>query len=215
MIDTGMPKKAAALCASALLSVGLLAGCSAPAGNAENNEQAAGAESGQTEPEQLAPDSHLFQLVDQLASAVTPEQANELIGFEGEKTDEWQDRPDSAVFTYYVWDMGDDIVVKGNYVTHPATDYDDYAKYEADFPAELVRDRADFSRWSEIKPKLNSAEGLTYDQLVEYLGGVPGLRVKVGAGTSDDMYLWVNEDDGELRAYVDDEGECTMLSGWF
>ena len=75
--------------------------------------------------------------------------------------------------------------------------------------------RSDFSRWSEIKPKLNSAEGLTYDQLVEYLGGVPGLRVKVGAGTSDDMYLWVNEDDGELRAYVDDEGECTMLSGWF
>lgn len=214
MIDTGMPKKAAALCASALLSVGLLAGCSAPAGNAENNEQAAGAESGQAEPEQLAPDSHLFQLVDQLASAITPEQANELIGFEGEKTDERQYRPDSEVFTDYVWDMGDDIVINGHYVTHPAMDRDDYATYEADLPAELVRDRADFSRWSEIKPKLNSAEGLTYDQLVEYLGGVPGLKVKVGAGTSDDVYFWVNEDDGELRAYVDDEGECTMLSGW-
>ncbi len=76
-----------------------------------------------------------------------------------------------------------------------------------------MTEKADFSRYDEIKKALNSKESLTYDDFVEMVGGVQGFLEK--KTKSSRQYEWVNEDGGYLSGYFNLDKKCTMLTGRF
>lgn len=195
------------LAMGALLMMGILAGCSSnDGGSADDQGQSSTSSSAQAEGQSSAggaitPDSRVFQLLNQLTAQTTLEQANEIIGSEGELIAE----SDSA--STYVWIIDDDTSIEGILMSGGS------ANYSADYPTKLVADRADFSKWDEIEAQ-QKAGSLTYDQLVELVGGVPGLKDEIRSGAC--TYQWYDADGGYLFAQVDDEtGEISVVSGRF
>lgn len=194
-----------ALSLGGLLMVGVLTGCSSNNGSGDAG-QSQDSSSAQTEGQNSAgtaitPDSRVFQLMDQLTAKTTLEQANEIIGTEGELVTE------SDTAATYTWPVDDDTSIEGILMSSGG------ATFSADYPTKLVADRADFSNWSEIE-SLQKVGTLTYDQLVDLLGGVSGLKdeIRLGACT----YQWYDADGGYLFAQVDDEtGEISVVSGRF
>lgn len=223
---------------SLLLSGALLMGCASgdqDATSTETKNDPAAA----TGSEQLSVDSHLFQLMDQLGEADTVEQANTIIGFEGEKGEESQSESENLGLWYkteYLWDLGDGTKIAGEFTEYPSEPENNdltyvnnmkvYAPHRATYTAYFkeanLRDRADFSQADEIKAKINSDEGLTYDQLVELVGGVPGVKETVSTLSSSDgayypsfRYEWCNTEGGTLAARVGNDGTVGMVTGYF
>lgn len=221
-----------------LLSGALLMGC-APGSQDAASTEATGDPAATAGSEQLSVDSHLFQLMDQLAEADTVEQATAIIGFEGEKGEESQsEEGDSRTWSKaeYLWDLGDGTKIEGEFTAYPAEPANNdmiyvgdtkvyaphRATYTAYFKGSNLRDHADFSQADTMKAKLNSDEGLTYDQLVELVGGVPGVKETVSTLSSSDgvyypsfRYEWSNIEGGSLTAYVGNDGTVGMITGYF
>lgn len=192
--------KVAVVAFSTLLLAGALFGCSSNSGSSSAATEGSADTQTQSEPQELTPDSPLFQTMSELTADMTIEQANEVIGSEGEMSSE----TDSS--TLYVWDMGDECSIEGTFFTSGS------ARFDAEYPRKLVKDHADFSDWDNIKAQAEAGT-LTYDQLVDMLGGVPGLLDSVRNGGY--TYQWYNDDGGYLFAQTDEEGEVSIVSGMF
>lgn len=201
----GKAKVGAALCALLIAGCGMaMAGCSQASDNGQGDGQGQSTQASETaEPEELNADSHLFELMGQLASAKTVEEADQVIGAQGEERESTVE----GLSSYY-WDLGNDTGIEGTFFESGSS------RYDASYPTEMVGPRADFSRWEEIKTKTQSADGITYDEIVELVGGVPGLKDTVsGDGVT---YQWYDANGGYLFAQANSEtGKCGTVSGRF
>lgn len=214
------------LCACALAAtLFALTGCSSQ--SAGDGSQASSADATQAndaadEPADYTVDTYPLNLMDQLLTAKTPEEANEIIGSEGELV-ETTENPASAVTvteTVYKWDLGDDVTIEGEFTTNDGEgdSYRDseFATYEIDFPSSRLSESqlADFANWSEIKAQ-HEAGTLDYAGLVELLGGVPGIKKEVSTKDSYEYY-WYNADGGYLSVGSGPAGKLGIaLSGKF
>lgn len=184
--------KIALMALSAMLMVAMLAGCGSSSDGSAGQEAKAGS---------LTDSSPLFQDMDELIGATTYEQANDIIGNEGELLSE----DDSS--SIYVWDMGDDCSIQASFFASGSV------RYDANYPLNLIGQRTDFSHWDEIESRVDG-DGLTYDELVDLLDGVPGLldSIRDGAYT----YMWYDADNGYISAQVGaQDGEVIIVSGRF
>ena len=111
----------------------------------------------------------------------------------------------------YEWKLTDDtsIVVRLDEFKGKTT-----AQISAEFPDKMIKnDKVDFSKVDELKTKINSTEGLYYDEFVKLVGGVEGTLDSVT--TFSHKYLWVNSNGGTLHATFDENGKCTIFNGVF
>ena len=145
----------------------------------------------------------VFECMEKLDSKNTLEQMNETIGFEGKLESETED------YKVYVWDLSEKTSIKSQFMLKYDT-----ATISATYPTEIAPNKADFSKWDEIKSKLDKKETITYDEFVKLVGGDKGvLKQKTSSSLS---YSWYNKDGGFLTAYFNAEtGKCTMATGRF
>ena len=146
---------------------------------------------------------NVFECIKQLSVTATLEDINKTIGLDGEQS------YDSDYSTTYTWELSDDTDIEAS-----ISKSDNKVTYKISYPTKAIGKRADFSKWDEIKSKLNSKEGLTYDEFVKLVGGVEG--VLSGKSSSSLTYNWYNKDGGYLFGYFDAETKkCTLASGRF
>ena len=199
-----------AIMAIALACVAMMPGC-APASDGGNEGSADTEQTGASSEE---PDyTEVSDLMGRLVSAATVEEANAIIGSEAAQRGE----PDTSGLStayYYEWTLPGDIEIDGTYYDYPEGEGTDSATYAVSYRSGKVKDKADFSKWDEIKAALGSDEGLSYDGMVEMLGGVEGLRSKVST-KGEATYHWYNEDGNYLFTMVGSDGMCGTTSGYF
>lgn len=144
----------------------------------------------------------VLECMKKLNAKMTLEEVNEVIGFEGEKKSE------TDSYTVYNWDITEETGISVQFHTKYGT-----STITADYPTSMAPNKADFSKWSEIKAKLNTKESLTYDEFVEMVGGVEGTIKKIT--DSDTSYQWYNSEGGYLSGYFNKDGKCKMATGRF
>lgn len=144
----------------------------------------------------------VFECMKQLNAKMTLEEVTEVMGFEGEKKSE------TDSYTVYNWDISEKTGISVQFHTKYGT-----STITANYPNSMASNKADFSKWSEIKAKLNTKESLTYDEFVEMVGGVEGTISKIT--DSDTSYSWYNSEGGYLSAYFNKDGKCKMATGRF
>ena len=145
----------------------------------------------------------VFECIKKLDSKNTLEEMNTIIGFEGELKSETES------YKVYEWDLTDDTSITSQFMLNYNT-----ATISANYPSNMVPNKADFSKWDEIKSKLNKRETITYEEFVKMVGGVEGV---LDQKTSTSItYVWHNSEGGYLSAYFNPEtGKCTMATGRF
>lgn len=153
----------------------------------------------------------VFECIERLDANNTLEEINEVIGFEGELTS------DEEKYKVYTWELTEDtsIKVQFTYIVSAITnETTTRATISANFPGKMIPKTADFSKWNEIKTKLDNKESLTYDEFVKLVGGTEG---KMKQKTQDSVsYTWYNAENGYLTATFDIETKkCTMATGRF
>ena len=144
----------------------------------------------------------IVECMDLLPLDVTLEEANKIIGFEGEKFlegDSW---------VSYRWNLNDDDTVE-------ITFYDTWNNIKINFPSRNMKNnKVDFSRYEEISSAMKKGERLSYDKVKEIVGGEEGILVE--KSESNLKYEWVNADGGYLNAsFNETKSVCTFVSGWF
>ena len=150
----------------------------------------------------------VFECIKKLSSDTTYEKVNEIIGFEGKLVDQSKE---GAVSTYkkYEWELTDDtsITVRLDEFKGKVT-----AQISSEFPNEMIKnDKVDFSKVDKLKEKINSSDGLTYEEFVEIVGGVEGTLYNVT--TFSNKYTWVNSEGKSLNATFNSNGKCTIFNG--
>lgn len=144
----------------------------------------------------------VLECMKKLNAKMTLEEVTEVMGFEGEKKSE------TDSYTVYNWDITEETGISVQFHTKYGT-----STITASYPNSMASNKADFSKWSEIKAKLNTKESLTYDEFVEMVGGVEGTISKIT--DSDTSYSWYNSEGGYLTGYFDEDGKCKMATGRF
>ena len=84
------------------------------------------------------------------------------------------------------------------------------------YPTDMIRsDKVDFSKVNtDMKKKINEKDGMTYDQVVEMLGGVQGTLDKKDSST--DTYVWANSQRGSITVrFSTSTGKVTSFNGVF
>ena len=152
----------------------------------------------------------VFECIKKLKAETTYEEINKIIGFEGELVDESKEG-NALTYKKYEWKLTDDtsIVVRLDEFKGKIT-----AQITAEFPNDMIKNnKVDFSKTDELKAKINSTEGLTYEEFVELVGGVEGTLDNIT--TFSHKYLWVNSKGGTLHATFNENGKCTIFNGVF
>ncbi len=144
----------------------------------------------------------VFTCLEKLDTDMSLEEMNKIIGFEGKL------ESDEEKYKTYSWDLTDDTSITSQFMTSYNT-----ATISANYPTSMVEKKADFSKWEDIKSRLNKKEKISYDEFVKLVGGVKGaIKQKNSSSTS---YSWYNSDGGYLTAYFNKDGICTMATGRF
>lgn len=133
------------------------------------------------------------------------DEINDIIGFDGELTNENEEYK----YKTYTWEFSDDESIS---ITQHEK-YPNNTTVEARIPTKKITEKADFSKYDEIKDALDKSESLTYDEFVEKVGGVEGVLDK--KTNSETRYQWADGDGGYLHAYFDEDNKCTMVTGRF
>ena len=184
----------ALVCAMLLAAMFCLTGCGENGGTQNNNQATEKKSKGNYD---------VFGCMEKLEPTMTLEKVNEVIGFEGTL------KSDTESYKVYNWELTDKTSITVQFHTKLNT-----ATITANYPNEMVENKADFSKWDEVKAKINKREDITYDQFVAYMGGVQG---KIDKKTSSDVsYKWINAQGGYLSAYFDPKtNKCKMATGRF
>ena len=173
---------------------------------ANNNE----GQSSKTETTQSSKGNYdVFESIKKLNVETTLEEINDVMGFEGEVKDE-SEETSSMKWKLYSWELTDDTSIEVRIY-----DDSDSVYINAYYPDEMIENKnVDFSKASEMKTKLNSEEGLTYQEVVELLGGVEGTLDEKDSST--ETYSWCNTDGGSFTArFSPKTGKCTSFNGVF
>lgn len=141
----------------------------------------------------------VFEIIKLIEPESTVEEINEIIGFEGKCTDE-----EGKV---YKWEVSGETSVRVQYSDN------NEATIEISFPGKLIaNDKVDFSKFNEIKAAMNTKDSITYDEIVEKLGGVQGTLKYKTTGTL--RYEWDRPDGGYLTCTFNSSTmKCTFASG--
>ena len=132
----------------------------------------------------------------------TVEEINEIIGVDGELTDE--------EYNVYYWELSDN---QGIQVSYYSVDTETI-EVEVDDRNVFANSKVDFSRYDEISALLDDGTSLTYDEFVDMVGGVEGTLME--KSTSSLQYMWVNSDGGYLNAtFSNSTGKCSFITGRF
>lgn len=144
----------------------------------------------------------VFGCIEKLDANNTLEEMNEIIGFEGELSS------DEESYKVYDWELNEETSITVQFFTKNGG-----SKISANYPNKMITKAADFSRWEEIKEKIND-QSLTYEEFVEMVGGVEGtMDAKT---TTQITYKWLNAERNYLSAYFSIEtGKCEMATGRF
>lgn len=137
------------------------------------------------------------ECIKQLKVTNTVEEINEIIGFEGEKS-EYSDT--------YKWKLS-----ASTSITREKTGENPIL--QATIDKETIKsDKVDFSTYSEIKELLDSGKSLTYQEIVTKLGGVEGTLA--GLTSTSKRYIWVDKHDRTFSATFSDtlNGKCSIIS---
>ena len=137
------------------------------------------------------------ECIKQLKVTNTVEEINEIIGFEGEKS-EYSDT--------YKWKLSDKTsITREKAGENPIL--------QATIDKETIKsEEVDFSTYSEIKELLDSGKSLTYQEMVTKLGGVEGTLA--GLTSTSKRYIWVDKQDRTFGATFSDtlNGKCSIIS---
>lgn len=127
----------------------------------------------------------------------TTEEINEIIGFEGEK---------SEYSNKYTWKLSDkESITLDMSSTSPIL--------QATIDKEKVKnENNDFSVFNELKEDLNKGKSITYKEMVEKLGGIEGTLA--GRTSTSDRYIWVDKHDRTFSATFNNtkDGKCSIIS---
>lgn len=186
-----------------VLSLVLLTGCGENSEKTNNSGNA-------PQTQQSKGNYDVFEAIKKIETTTTFEDVNKLLGFEGTLKSE-SDANSTLSYKKYRWDLTDDTAIE---VT--IYDKDNSANIAAMYPSDMIKnEKVDFSKVnSEMKKKINEKDGMTYDQVVEMLGGVQGTLDK--KTDRDEAYVWVNAQRGSLTVRFDTStGKVTSFNGVF
>jgi len=139
----------------------------------------------------------VVECIEKINPENTVEEINNIIGFEGELTDE--------KYNKYYWELAEDTGVEVSY--YSGTKGTIRINYDRD---SLANKKVDFSRYDELKPKIS--EGVTYQEFISYIGGVEGTTIEKSSYST--KYVWVDEDGSYLNgSFSNSSGKCTLASG--
>ena len=163
-----------------------------------------------TEQKQSKGNYDVFEAIKKIETTTTFEKINTLLGFEGTLKSQ-SDANSTYAWKLYRWDLTDDTAIEVR-----ITEKDSSASIEAIYPTDKIRNgKVDFSKVnSEMKKKINEKDGMTYDQVVEFLGGVQGTLDKKDSSTN--TYVWANDQRGSLTVrFSASTGKVTSFNGVF
>lgn len=143
-------------------------------------------------------DLKVFEYMDKIKPENTVEEINSIIGSDGELVDE--------KYNKYTWKITDDTTLTATYYSAKT------ATITIDIDDDLLKDdKTDLSDSSNLKSEINSANGVTYEDMVSKFGTNGYMVEKRSSGTS---YMWVNKDGGYIKAnFSNDSGKCTSFFG--
>jgi len=149
----------------------------------------------------------VFQCIDKLDPNSSLEEMNNIIGQKAELATEKDNQK------IYKWALADDTTIEARFTTYDNSDGPKtFVTFNINYPENLVAHDADLSHWEEIKSRMNSEEGITYDQIVELVGGTSGTMVEKSQDSK--KYQWFDNAGHYLNASIDNEtGKCTFATG--
>lgn len=192
-----MKKITLSLLLLAVMVVGLT-GCSNTEINKNDNEA-----SSKSTKEEIKGNYDVFESIKKVETTQSYEEINSTMGFEGKDI-----TSESAKgWKKYEWEITEDTSLKAVIYESSKT-----VSYEIEYPDEMIKNKkADFSDVKEFKSKINSADGLKYEDFVKTIGCDGTLDKKSGSSIS---YSWVNADGGTLHASFNIKtGKCTIYNG--
>ena len=161
------------LCVLGALVILTFTGCSNDAGNTIDTNS----NDTKNVSEKTKGNCTLSECMNQISPENTVQEINDIIGIEGELTDE--------KYNEYYWELSDDEGIKVTYYSS------DKGTIKADFEKSKIKNsKVKFTNNEELKTKVNS--GITYEEFKNYTGGVDGVLVE--KSSSSNKYIWVDND---------------------
>ena len=173
-------------------------GCSNTEINKNDNEV-----SSKSTKQEIKGNYDVFESIKKVESTQSYEEINSIMGFEGKDI-----TSESAKgWKKYEWEITEDTSLEAVIYESSKT-----VSYEIEYPDEMIKNKkVDFSGVKEFKSKINSADGLKYEDFVKTIGCEGTLDKKSNSSIS---YSWVNADGGTLHASFNiKNGKCTIYNG--
>ena len=136
------------------------------------------------------------ECIKQIETTNTVEEINEIIGFEGEKSDYSET---------YTWKLDSkNSILLDNTSTSPIL--------QVTIDKNSIKsEEVDFGVYSELKELLDSGKSFTYEEVVAKLNNVEGTLA--GKTSSSKSYMWVDKHERTLRVTISDKtGKCSIMS---
>lgn len=194
------------------LIIGIIAGvvviavvvvCIVMANNSKNSGSSDGSNGQSSNQVAENKDNKIVEVMKKLDAKMTLEEMNKIVGSDAKLEKE------EKGWKKYVWEFGEK-----NQIT--ATEYTSSKSMalEADYDDDLIKsEKADFSTIKDFKKKINSTEGVKYEDFVKAIGAEGTIEKKE---TSSIGYIWVNQKGGTLHAkFNTSSGKCTIFNGVF
>lgn len=196
----------AAIVAGVIAFLAVTSGNNKNSNNGTNNSQNSGSSKEEAKKESKG-NCDVFECMDKLSLDDTLEEMNEIIGFEGTTTS-----AADAKNPRYTWKLDDNSEIEASF----SNELGKTMSISASFSYKDVKNYADLSSWNwdEIKSRVNSSEGMTYDDFVKALNGVEGVVSRKDSTST--QYRWYDKDGGYLMAdFGNSTKKCTTVSGRF
>ena len=127
----------------------------------------------------------------------TVEEINNIIGINGELTDE--------KYNKYYWKLSENVGIEVAYYSSTKGTI----KLDID-KSKITIKNVDFSKYNELKDKVKS--GITYDEFKTYLGNIDGVIVEKSSYST--KYTWASENGSYINGtFSNSSNKCTLLSG--
>lgn len=140
----------------------------------------------------------VFDCINKIEPENTVKEINEIIGFDGEVTDE--------KYKIYYWELSDDEGVQVAYYSS------DKSQIKLKYDKDVLEDKkVNVSKLEELKEELKKGVKITYDDLVKQFKTKGTL---VGKSSITKKYTWVDDEGSYATATIDNKtNRCTVLNG--
>lgn len=184
-----------------VISLIVLTGCGNNESKQNNNDES----SSNSTKEEIKGNYDVFESIKKVETKQSYEEINSTMGFEGKDI-----TSESAKgWKKYEWEITDDTSLKATIYESSKT-----VNYEIEYPDEMIKNKkADFTDVKEFKSKINSDDGIKYEEFVKTIGCEGTLDKKSDSSIG---YSWVNAEGGTLHASFNTKtGKCTIYNGVF